>query len=309
MNHEDDFALEPELASLLDAERSTTDLAPAHAARLAARFEEALAESPDRSGTNDPPSPPLPGASAGSGAAPVAARFPPWVRAALLLSTGALFGAAGHALLARDADPTVGTTQTEARASAPTAPTSATSATTAPPRPPPSSDDRPDAVDETRAEGVRVNAPSPPGSPPSNARTAPPSDAPHARVQSPQAPPGSAAPSSSTNGPGPAPIASGGDGTASEAELSAPSRHPERLLVERARAAVARSDGLSALEALEEHRRRYPDGQFAEERDALLVDALVLQGRADDARRKAREFLTRYPRSVFTRRVELLLAP
>lgn len=78
----------------------------------------------------------------------------------------------------------------------------------------------------------------------------------------------------------------------------------ERTLVERGRAAVARRDGLSALEALTAHERAFPDGKLAEERDALLVQALVLAGRGADARRHAREFTERHPGSIFTRRIE-----
>ncbi len=73
----------------------------------------------------------------------------------------------------------------------------------------------------------------------------------------------------------------------------------ERAIVERGRAALARRDGVSSLEALREHRRQFPSGQLAEERDALLVQALAVAGHPDDARQKAREFNAKYPQSVF----------
>jgi hypothetical protein len=78
----------------------------------------------------------------------------------------------------------------------------------------------------------------------------------------------------------------------------------ERALVERGRAALARRDGVSALEAFREHARKFPSGQLEEERDALVVQALGLAGHPDEARQKARQFEQRYPQSVFWPRVE-----
>lgn len=80
----------------------------------------------------------------------------------------------------------------------------------------------------------------------------------------------------------------------------------ERALIERGRAALARRDWLSALEALRERDKAYPQGALREERDALEVQALALAGRSDDARSKARAFLKRYPGSVFTLKIESL---
>jgi hypothetical protein len=89
---------------------------------------------------------------------------------------------------------------------------------------------------------------------------------------------------------------------------TAPSRpstlKEERPLLEQARAAIARGDGVAALDALDEHSRKFPDSKLAEERDALVVEALVARGRLDDAARKARAFEVRYPRSVFLERIE-----
>jgi hypothetical protein len=112
--------------------------------------------------------------------------------------------------------------------------------------------------------------------------------------------------------PQPAPLVSGITPPASKPSQSAPAPSrstlsQERALVERARAAVARRDGLSALEALTEHERTFPDGKLAEERDALVVQALALAGRSDDARRRGLQFESRYPGSIFTGRVDATL--
>jgi hypothetical protein len=78
----------------------------------------------------------------------------------------------------------------------------------------------------------------------------------------------------------------------------------ERSLVERGRAAIARRDAISALEALTAHERSFPNGALAEEREVLVIQALALAGRGADARRRARDFGQRRPNSVFTRRIE-----
>jgi hypothetical protein len=71
------------------------------------------------------------------------------------------------------------------------------------------------------------------------------------------------------------------------------------------------------LTLLETHRRTYPDGAFAEERDALKIDVLHLlrvkahgsaQEPADTAlRREVRDFLARYPRSPHRARIARLV--
>jgi hypothetical protein len=70
---------------------------------------------------------------------------------------------------------------------------------------------------------------------------------------------------------------------------------------------MARRDGLSALEALTEHERAFPNGKLAEERDALFVQALALAGRFADARRRGLQFESRYPSSIFSARVDATL--
>lgn len=72
----------------------------------------------------------------------------------------------------------------------------------------------------------------------------------------------------------------------------------ELALLQRAQAAYARTDATAALALLAEHRRRFPDGRLAEEREGLRVRALASAGRREEARRAAAAFAKRFPRSV-----------
>ena len=72
----------------------------------------------------------------------------------------------------------------------------------------------------------------------------------------------------------------------------------ELLLLQGARAAVAASDFTTARDALQEHARRFPSGQLAEEREALRVKTLLGLGRPQEARQAARAFEARFPDSV-----------
>lgn len=53
----------------------------------------------------------------------------------------------------------------------------------------------------------------------------------------------------------------------------------ERMLLDRARAALIRNRPADALLALREHKRRFPHGVMTEERNALMVQALHLSAR------------------------------
>ncbi|MCA9607617.1 MAG: hypothetical protein KC619_18545 [Myxococcales bacterium] len=72
----------------------------------------------------------------------------------------------------------------------------------------------------------------------------------------------------------------------------------EMALLSRAQTALQRGLGQSALDALAEHRRRFPRGQLTEEREALVVQALARAGRDDEAAEAARRFEARYPSSL-----------
>jgi hypothetical protein len=82
----------------------------------------------------------------------------------------------------------------------------------------------------------------------------------------------------------------------------------ELRLLRHARAAVAREDFAAALVPIAEHVRRFKDGRLAEEREALRVKALVGLGRAQDTRRAAAAFRTRFPHSVLLPAVDRMSA-
>jgi TolA-binding protein len=73
----------------------------------------------------------------------------------------------------------------------------------------------------------------------------------------------------------------------------------ERNLIEIARTALARSHIDGALATLRRHARQYPKGQLSEERDSLLVQALVAKGDYAQARERATRFRRQHPNSLF----------
>jgi len=83
----------------------------------------------------------------------------------------------------------------------------------------------------------------------------------------------------------------------------------ELKVLQPARAAVARDDFLSALAAIAEHERRFPEGQLAEEREALRVQALLGLQRTEEASRAAAAFRERFPGSVLLSRMRKSLHP
>lgn len=85
----------------------------------------------------------------------------------------------------------------------------------------------------------------------------------------------------------------GGDGAARDDRL-----RRERQLLDIARTAVARKDGTAALDAVGRHARDFPQGRLTEEREALRVQALLLLGRKDEARKRAEDFKDEHPESL-----------
>ena len=77
----------------------------------------------------------------------------------------------------------------------------------------------------------------------------------------------------------------------------------ENALVSRAQAALARGRTSEALAATSEHQRRFPRGEFVEEREALAIQALARSGNLPAATARAERFRTRYPRSMLLRAV------
>ncbi len=74
----------------------------------------------------------------------------------------------------------------------------------------------------------------------------------------------------------------------------------ELRLLSRARQEIAAGNNESALALTQKHKRQFPAGQLAEEREALRVKALRGMGREQDARKAASEFRERFPKSVLS---------
>ena len=142
--------------------------------------------------------------------------------------------------------------------------------------------DRTATATAARAEPTPIPAPVPPSAPP----VAVPSSAPAARLPR----------STRANGA----IAADSQG---DDRLAA-----ERSLLEIARVALVRGQAAGALAALERHAGQFPSGALAEEREGLLVQALVAARQYDRARERAARFNQRYPRSLFAPVVEQALA-
>jgi hypothetical protein len=140
-------------------------------------------------------------------------------------------------------------------------------------------DERPaPRIEAPSAPSAPLTAP-PPSDEPSPPSIPPPSEVPEAVVVEPEAP--------ATSGRAEAPSEPDDEGLASE-----------MALVARAQTALHRGLFESALSALDEHARRFPRGELAEEREALAVQALARASRGEEARRRADRFEARYPRSL-----------
>ena len=70
----------------------------------------------------------------------------------------------------------------------------------------------------------------------------------------------------------------------------------ERALIETARTAVARKQR-DAIDVLLRHEQQFPRGRLAEERESLLVQALLQSGRLEEARSRGARFRARWPHS------------
>ena len=80
----------------------------------------------------------------------------------------------------------------------------------------------------------------------------------------------------------------------------------ELRLIRQARGKLAHSASQALLLA-EQHRALYPDGMFAQEREAIAIEALVKIGETKRARERAAVFESLYPSSVYIRHIRLLL--
>lgn len=82
----------------------------------------------------------------------------------------------------------------------------------------------------------------------------------------------------------------------------------ERAILDRARAALAQNDGALAIELTDEHAQRFARPQLREEREAIAIQALVVDGRYEQARERAKEFRAASPDSLFLPAVDASLA-
>ena len=80
----------------------------------------------------------------------------------------------------------------------------------------------------------------------------------------------------------------------------------ELELVQRAQSALA-SDPARSLAITSEHERAFPSGEFVQEREVIAVEALSRLGRKEEALRRARALLQRYPRTPYAARIEMVL--
>jgi outer membrane protein assembly factor BamD (BamD/ComL family) len=72
----------------------------------------------------------------------------------------------------------------------------------------------------------------------------------------------------------------------------------ENALIDAARKALGERHAADAAAFLDQHARSHPNGQMAEEREALWVQALVAQGAGEAARARAARFRERFPQSI-----------
>jgi hypothetical protein len=105
---------------------------------------------------------------------------------------------------------------------------------------------------------------------------------------------------------------SGSTTSASSAQVSARDRGgslaAEQRLLDAARAALSSGNAKAGLGPLGQHASRFPNGELAEEREALWVRVLVAAGHDDEAQVHATTFSRRFPSSLFAPVVDSALA-
>ncbi|MDB4992569.1 MAG: hypothetical protein JWM74_1, partial [Myxococcaceae bacterium] len=81
----------------------------------------------------------------------------------------------------------------------------------------------------------------------------------------------------------------------------------EAQLMESARHSLA-TDPATALLRTDDHRRSFPHGQLADERELIAIDALRRLGRPTEARTRGEALLRRDPSGLYAERVRSILA-
>jgi hypothetical protein len=77
----------------------------------------------------------------------------------------------------------------------------------------------------------------------------------------------------------------------------------EAQLLQRAQSAL-KDNPEGALALAREHRRRFPQGALAQEREVIMIEAMSRLGRIDEARKRSERFERNYPGSAHRRKVE-----
>jgi hypothetical protein len=90
----------------------------------------------------------------------------------------------------------------------------------------------------------------------------------------------------------------------SEAALGRSALRRERELIDAAASAMRSGNAQQALDVSEQHKRQFPRGQLAEEREAVAIEALVTLGRREAARARLDGFRRTYPASAVPSRLE-----
>jgi hypothetical protein len=90
--------------------------------------------------------------------------------------------------------------------------------------------------------------------------------------------------------------------------LPAPGPEAELVLLRRALAALPSRPAL-ALSLTDQHAREHPRGVFAQEREAIAIDAFLALQRTAAAEARVRRFLADHPRSPHAPRLRALLGP
>ncbi len=81
----------------------------------------------------------------------------------------------------------------------------------------------------------------------------------------------------------------------------------ERALLDVARNALARGAATEALAAADRHARDYPEGVLSEEREAIVIKALIALGRNPEARVRAQRFEQRFPNALMLHAIRAAL--
>jgi outer membrane protein assembly factor BamD (BamD/ComL family) len=90
---------------------------------------------------------------------------------------------------------------------------------------------------------------------------------------------------------------------ASPQKAQAPRKESEMTLLERARILLGSSQPKQALELAEQHRRKYPNGMFVQDREIITIQALCELGRIKEAKVRLQQFDKTFPNSPNRTRV------